>query len=280
MRSASPARETIRADVARALEEDVGGGDLTAALVPAGRTATGAVVAREEAVLCGAPWFDEVFRQLDATIGVRWHYAEGQRVPAGAELCRVQGASRAVLTGERTALNFLQLLCGTATEAARYAEALAGTGVRVLDTRKTVPGLRAAQKYAVRCGGAENHRAGLFDAYLIKENHIHACGGVTPAVELARMRAAGTPVTVEIEDLEQLEAAIAGGADAVLLDNFDLDGMRAAVAQAAGRVALEASGGVDLEQLRALAATGIDRVSVGALTKHVRAVDLSLRLSA
>ena len=275
-----PPRETIRDDVARALAEDVGGGDLTAALVPASRQAEGHVVAREAAVLCGSAWFDEVFRQLDRAVGVRWYCEDGQAVASGDVVCQLQGPSRAVLTGERTALNFLQFLSGTATTARRYADALAGTGVRVLDTRKTVPGLRAAQKYAVRAGGADNHRFGLFDAYLIKENHIAACGGLTPAVEVARLRAAGTPITVEIEDLAQLDEAIAAGADVVMLDNFDADGIRQAVEQAAGRVALEVSGGVDLDAVRGLAATGVDRISVGALTKHVHALDLSLRLDA
>ncbi|MBK5944353.1 MULTISPECIES: carboxylating nicotinate-nucleotide diphosphorylase [Halorhodospira] len=275
-----PPRETIRDDVARALAEDVGGGDLTAALVPASRQAEGHVVAREAAVLCGSAWFDEVFRQLDRAVGVRWLHGDGDWLEPGTEVCRIQGPSRAVLTGERTALNFLQFLSGTATTARRYADALAGTGVQVLDTRKTVPGLRAAQKYAVRAGGADNHRFGLFDAYLIKENHIAACGGLTPAVEVARLRAAGTPITVEIEDLAQLDEAIAAGADVVMLDNFDADGIRQAVEQAAGRVALEVSGGVDLDAVRGLAATGVDRISVGALTKHVHALDLSLRLDA
>ncbi|ABM62806.1 carboxylating nicotinate-nucleotide diphosphorylase [Halorhodospira halophila] len=274
-----PPRETIRDDVARALAEDVGGGDLTAGLVPASGVAEGQVVAREAAVLCGTAWFDEVFRQLDRGVGVRWLCSDGEAVEPGAVVCRIQGPSRAVLTGERTALNFLQFLSGTATTARRYADAVAGTGVQLLDTRKTVPGLRAAQKYAVRAGGGSNHRFGLFDAYLIKENHIAACGGLTPAVEVARLRAAGTPITVEIEDLVQLDEAIAAGADVVMLDNFDADGIRQAVDRAAGRVALEVSGGLDLDAVRALAATGVDRISVGALTKHVHALDLSLRLT-
>ncbi len=272
-----PDRETIRADVARALEEDVGGGDLTAALVPATATAEAEVVAREEAVLCGAAWFEEVFRQLDGTVGVGWLRADGDRVAPGTALCRVQGPARALLTGERSALNFLQFLAGTATDVRRFADAVAGTGVQLLDTRKTVPGLRAAQKYAVRCGGGTNHRAGLDDAYLIKENHIQACGGIARAVGLARARAAGTPITVEVEDLEQMEAAIGGGADVVLLDNFEPAAIRTAVARAAGRAALEVSGSVDLDRVRELAATGVDRISVGALTKHVRALDLSMR---
>ncbi|MFP4146183.1 MAG: carboxylating nicotinate-nucleotide diphosphorylase [Halorhodospira sp.] len=278
MNGSKPLRERIESDVARALAEDVGAGDLTAALVPASRTAEGVVVAREEGVLCGARWFEAVFHQLDRTVGVRWLCADGDQVVPGATLCRVQGPARPLLTGERTALNFLQFLSGTATQARRFVDAVAGTGVTVLDTRKTVPGLRAAQKYAVRCGGGGNHRFGLYDAYLIKENHIEACGGITPAVELARMRAAGALVTVEIEDLEQLEAAIAAGADVILLDNFEPSGIRAAVLQAAGRVSLEVSGSVDLEAIRELAATGVDRISVGGVTKHVRALDLSMRL--
>ncbi len=274
-----PPRETIEADVARALAEDVGGGDLTAGLVAASREAEAAVTLREEAVVCGGPWLEAVFRQLDRRVGVRWACAEGDRVGAGSVLCRLRGPAQALLTGERTALNFLQLLSGTATAVRGYVDAVAGTGVQILDTRKTIPGLRAAQKYAVRCAGGVNHRHGLYDAYLIKENHISACGGITPAVELARLRAAGAPVIVEVETLEQLEAATAAGADTVLLDNFDLEGIRAAVAQAAGRVALEASGGVGLEGVRQLAAAGVDRISVGAVTKHVRAVDLSMGLS-
>ncbi len=276
----APPRETIRDDVARALAEDIGPGDLTAGLVPASRSAHGAVVAREEAVICGGPWLEEAFRQLEASVGVRWLCEEGERVAPGAEVCQVEGSSRALLSGERTALNFLQLLSGTATRARELVDAVAGTGVRVLDTRKTVPGLRAAQKYATRCGGATNHRFGLYDAYLIKENHIQACGGLTPAVELARMRAAGAPVTVEIEELAQVETAIAAGADVLLLDNFGHAGLERAVDLAGGRVALEASGGVEEAEIRALAATGVHQISVGAITKHVRAVDLSLRLSA
>ncbi|MFP4129292.1 MAG: carboxylating nicotinate-nucleotide diphosphorylase [Halorhodospira sp.] len=279
MTAALPAREAIRADVARALEEDVGGGDLTAALVPASAAAEAEVIAREGAVLCGAAWLEEAFRQLDGTVEVRWLRADGDRVAPGTALCRVQGPARALLTGERTALNFLQLLAGTATEVRRFADAVAGTGVEILDTRKTVPGLRAAQRYAVRCGGGANHRGGLYDAYLIKENHIQACGGIARAVALARARADGTPVTVEVEGLEQMEAAIAGGADVVLLDNFDPAGVRAAVDQAAGRAALEVSGSVDLAGVRELAAAGVDRISVGALTKHVRALDLSMRFT-
>ncbi|BAU58463.1 quinolinate phosphoribosyltransferase [decarboxylating] [Halorhodospira halochloris] len=274
-----PSRAVIEADVDRALEEDVGKGDLTADLVPESRMAQGSIIAREAAVICGRPWVEEVFRRLDKSIGTRWEVAEGEWIEPGGVVCRLHGPTRALLTGERTALNFLQFLSGTATTARLFADAVAGTPTQILDTRKTIPGLRYAQKYATRCGGVVNHRFGLFDAYLIKENHIIACGGLTPAVELARIRAAGAPVTVEIENLEQLEAAIAAGADVVMLDNFDFADLPATVEQAAGRVQLEVSGGVDLEQVRRLANTGVDRISVGAITKHLHAVDLSMRLT-
>lgn len=274
-----PARSVIEADVRAALEEDIGAGDLTAGLVPESRLAEAVVVVREAAVVCGGPWLDEVYRQLDRRVMVRWECSEGEWIEPGAVLCRLRGPTRALLSGERIALNFLQLLCGTATSARLFADAVAGTQAIVLDTRKTLPGLRAAQKYATRCGGVTNHRFGLFDAYLIKENHIIVCGGLTTAVELARMRATGAPVTVEIEHLEQLEQAIVAGADVVMLDNFAPQQIEQAVAQAAGRVALEVSGGIDIAQVRRLAETGVDRISVGALTKHVQAVDLSMRLS-
>lgn len=275
-----PPRGVIEADVQRALEEDVGTGDLTAGLVPENKQAQGEIITRQAAVICGRPWAEETFRRLDQRIGLRWQVAEGEWVEPGGVVCRLHGATRPLLTGERTALNFLQFLSGTATSARLFADAVAGTAAQVLDTRKTIPGLRHAQKYATRCGGVVNHRFGLFDAYLIKENHIIACGGLTPAVELARIRAAGALVTVEIETLEQLEMVIAAGADVVLLDNFAGDDLPAAVDQAAGRVKLEVSGGVDLEQVRRLARTGVDRISVGAITKHLQAVDLSMRLSA
>ncbi len=274
----TPPRETIQTDVSRALAEDVGGGDLTAALIPENRQGEATVVCREEMVVCGRPWFDEVFRQLDPSVRIRWHHEEGEAVPAGSILCRVHGGARALLTGERTALNFLQLLSGAAGATRRCVEAAAGTPVRILDTRKTIPGLRAAQKYAVRCGGAQNHRMGLYDAYLIKENHIDACGGISTAVELARMRAVGAMVEVEVESLEELEVAITAGADVVMLDNFTVAETAEAVKRAAGRVKLEVSGGVDESAIRELAGTGVDYISVGALTKHVRAVDLSMGL--
>lgn len=275
----APPREAVRADVAKALAEDVGGGDLTAQLIPEPREGEATVVSRESVVLCGRPWFDEVFRQLDRRVGVRWQATEGEHIEAGSVVCVLQGPLRAVLTGERTALNFLQLLSGTATATARFVEAVQGTAARILDTRKTVPGLRAAQKYAVRSGGGTNHRHGLYDAYLIKENHIQACGGLRTAVELARLRATGTPVQVEVESLEELDQALEAGADWVLLDNFEPATVRRAVERVAGRARVEVSGSVDLDGVGELARTGVDFISVGALTKHVRAVDLSLRLT-
>lgn len=269
--------ENISECVRRALAEDVGSGDLTAQLVPPGTQAQVHVISREAAVLCGSAWFDEVFRQLDATIHVAWQARDGDRIAANQTLCRLTGPARGLLTGERTALNFLQLLSATATAAQRYAEAIKGTRAVILDTRKTLPGLRLAQKYAVRCGGAHNHRLGLFDGILIKDNHIVAAGSIHAAVAAARRQSARVPVEVEVENLAQLHEAIAAGADSVLLDNFSVQNLAAAVRAAAGRVKLEASGGIDLAQLRAVAETGVDYISVGALTKHVHAVDLSMR---
>ncbi len=268
---------TVAEDVRRALAEDVGPGDLTAALVPAGRRARAVLLAREAGVLAGAPWLEETFRQAAPGTRVDWLVAEGAAFAAGAVLARIEGPARGMLTAERTALNFLQLLSGTATLARRYVEAVAGTRARILDTRKTVPGLRAAQKYAVRCGGAHNHRMGLHDAVLVKENHIAAAGSIAAAVEAARRLAPQAPLQVEVEDLAGLEEALAAGAPAILLDNFDLATLREAVRRAAGRAELEASGGITLENVRAVAETGVDRISVGALTKDVRALDLSLR---
>ena len=262
--------------VARALAEDIGAGDLTAALVPADARAAATVVTREDMVLCGAPWFDEVFRQLDAGITVRWHHRDGDRVAAGTTLCELDGPARALLTGERTALNFLQALSGTATVAARWADAVRGTNTRVLDTRKTLPGLRTAQKYAVRCGGCDNHRLGLFDGVLIKENHIAAAGSIRAAVDAARATT-DVRVEVEVENLAELDEAIAAGADVAMLDNFSPADARAAVARAAGRVLLEVSGNVTLDRLPAIAQLGVDFVSSGALTKDIRAIDLSMR---
>jgi len=267
--------------VARALEEDIGPGDVTADLVPASRGADATVLSREDAVLCGIAWFDEVFAQVDAAVSVDWSVGDGARIAPGMELCRLNGPARALLSGERTALNFLQALSGTATIARRYVDAVAHTGCRILDTRKTIPGLRAAQKYAVACGGATNHRRGLYDALLIKENHIMAAGGIATALQAARRTHPGLSVEIEVESLAELEQALDGGADIVLLDNFALDTLWEAVARTRGRqgcaTKLEASGNVELENVGAIAATGVDFVSVGGLTKHVRAIDLSMR---
>ena len=263
--------------VARALAEDVGSGDVTAELLPADAHSRARVISRERAVLCGRAWFDEVFRQLDPAVRVAWRVADGAALAPGDTLCELAGSTRALLTGERTALNFLQTLSGTATTARRYSEAVAHTRARVLDTRKTLPGLRSAQKFATRCGGCLNHRMGLYDLVLIKENHILAAGSIAAAVVAARRLFPALEVEVEVEDLSELDQALAAGADIVLLDNFDLPGLRAAVQRAAGRVRLEASGNVDLENVSAFAETGVDYVSAGSLTKHVRAVDLSMR---
>ncbi len=271
----------LRQQVARALAEDVGTGDLTAALVPAGRGGRATVITREPAVICGQPWFDEVFRQLDPAVNIDWDVAEGSAVLPEQLLCRLEGPARSLLTGERAALNFLQTLSGTATVARRYAEILAGLPCRVLDTRKTIPGLRQAQKYAVRCGGGSNHRMGLYDGILVKENHIMAAGSIAAAVAAARAQGATVPVEVEVETLDELRQTLDAGADMALLDEFSLDDMRRAVAMnrahPRGPIKLEASGSVTLETLRAIAETGVDFVSVGSLTKHVRAVDLSMR---
>lgn len=267
--------------VTRALTEDVGNGDLTAALVPAARTGRASVITREAAVLCGRPWVDEVFRQLDPSVRVEWVAAEGAAVEPDALLCTISGPARALLTGERTALNFLQTLSGTATVARRYAAVLDGLPCRVLDTRKTVPGLRRAQKYAVRVGGGANHRMGLYDGILVKENHIMAAGSIAAAVSAARAQGATVPVEVEVETLGELREALDAGADMALLDEFSLEDLRAAVAMnrahPRGPMKLEASGNVTLETLRSIAETGVDFVSVGSLTKHLRAVDLSMR---
>ncbi|MGD8976725.1 MAG: carboxylating nicotinate-nucleotide diphosphorylase [Gammaproteobacteria bacterium] len=267
--------------VRRALEEDLGGGDLTAALIPPAASARATVLCREPAVICGRPWFDAVFRMLDPTLQIVWQVDEGQAIAAGTTLCTLKGNARSLLTGERTALNFLQMLSGTASAARQYAEAVAGTGCQVLDTRKTIPGLRLAQKYATACGGVRNHRVGLFDGILIKENHIMAAGGIDTAIAAARGSAPDLPVEVEVEDADELRAALAAGADIVMLDNFDLEQMRAAVAlnreTRSSPALLEASGNVDISQLPDIAATGVDFVSVGAVTKHVAAVDLSMR---
>jgi nicotinate-nucleotide pyrophosphorylase (carboxylating) len=265
--------------VKRALAEDVGAGDVTAALVPADRIARATVITRENAVLCGRAWFDATFAQLSRDVRIEWQADEGASVVPDQLLCRLMGPARALLTGERTSLNFLQTLSATATAARRFVEAIAGTGCEILDTRKTLPGMRTAQKYATRVGGARNHRIGLFDAVLIKENHIAAAGSITAAIRAARA-ASRVTLEVEVEDLAQLAEAIAARPDMVLLDDFSPEDLRAAVAlnRAHGRpVKLEASGGIHLDNVRAIALTGVDFISVGSITKHVRAVDLSMR---
>lgn len=275
---AAPSAAQIAADIERALAEDLGSGDATAELLPADASAQAELTCRENAVIAGIPWFDACFRRMDPLARIDWHTADGRRVAPGAVICRLAGHARSLVSAERSALNFLQLLSGTATLTAEYVAAVAGTGVRVLDTRKTVPGLRLAQKYAVRCGGGHNHRMGLHDAILVKENHIIAAGGIAAAVQAARRLHPELLLEVEVEDLDELAQALAAGVDRVLLDNFSLPLMRAAVQQAAGLVSLEASGNVDLHTIGDYARTGVDFISVGALTKHVRAVDLSLRL--
>ena len=268
--------ETVR----RALAEDVGAGDLTAALIPADARAEAQVITREDAVLCGTAWFDEVFRQVDKRIRVVWLIKDGDAMRAGQTLCNASGPARGLLTGERTALNFLQLLSGTATRTRQYVDAVRGTKTTVLDTRKTVPGLRRAQKYAVACGGGQNHRQGLYDAILIKENHVTAAGSITAALKAARHSAPkGISVEIEVENIGQLREALATGADRLLLDNFGAEELKAAVAETRGRAKLEASGGINLSNIRVCAETGVDYISIGDMTKTVKAVDLSMRFA-
>lgn len=271
----------IRRNVAAALAEDVGAGDWTAQLTPANATARASVICRTAATIAGRPWFDAVFRELDSGVILDWQVSEGQSVPPDTTLCTLAGKSRALLTGERTALNFLQTLSAVATATRRHAEAVRGTRAAILDTRKTLPGLRVAQKYAVKAGGGMNHRMGLYDGMLIKENHIAASGGVTAALRAAsKIAPSGVWIQIEVETLDQLREALAAGAKMVLLDNMNTAQMREAVAITAGRASLEASGGITLDNLRAIADTGVDRISIGALTKDIKAVDLSMRFSA
>jgi len=270
----------VQRNVLAALVEDIGGGDLTALLTPATRRSHGTVLSREAAVLAGTAWFDACFRRLDPLAVIRWHARDGEAIASGQALCEIEASTRALLTAERAALNFLQLLSATATATRRYVDAVAGTGARIVDTRKTLPGLRLAQKYAVTCGGGSNHRLGLYDGILIKENHIMAAGGVSAALEQAHAVSRGDVfIQIEVETLEQLAEALDADARMILLDNMDLAQMRQAVGLTAGRAQLEASGGVRLETVRAIAETGVDRISVGSLTKNVRAIDLSLRHS-
>jgi nicotinate-nucleotide pyrophosphorylase (carboxylating) len=271
-----PSKETIQEQVRQALAEDIGPGDRTAILIPANKLSAVHVVCREEAVICGQVWFDQTFYQLDPTIQILWFVQDGAEVEPGTVICELEGNTRALLSGERTALNYLQTLSGTATVARAYAKAVEGTGVRILDTRKTLSGLRLQQKYAVACGGCHNHRIGLYDAILLKENHIMAAGSIKAAVEVAIRHAPELEIEVEVEDLAGLEEAIEAGARRVLLDNFTLKKLREAVKLNDGRARLEASGGVSLERVREIAETGVDDISVGALTKNVTAVDLSM----
>lgn len=266
----------IKDNVRAALKEDVGSGDLTALLVPEGR-ASAVLITRENGILCGQAWFDETFHQLDKQVGIVWQAADSERVRAGDTLCTLTGPARPLLTGERTAINFLQTLSGTATLARQYADRVAHTKAQVLDTRKTLPGLRLAQKYAVRCGGCGNHRLGLYDGVLIKENHIAAAGSVAAALRRAQVIAGGKMIEIEVETLTQLEEAIAAKAPRILLDNFSITELRQAVQYTNGRVLLEASGGITLDNIAEIAETGVDFLSVGDLTKSVRALDLSLR---
>ena len=272
-------RAEIEANVRTALVEDVGSGDITAQLIPADQAASARVITREAAVISGVAWVNEVFRQVDSSVQVRWLVADGERVSANAVLFELEGKARSLLTGERAALNFLQTLSAVATRCQYFADKVADTAVKLLDTRKTLPGLRLAQKYAVTCGGCHNHRLGLYDAFLIKENHITACGGVAATVQAAHRIAPGKPVEVEVESLDELRQALAAGADIIMLDELNLDDMRTAVKINAGQAKLEASGGVNEQTIRGIAETGVDYISLGTLTKDVKAVDLSMRLS-
>jgi nicotinate-nucleotide pyrophosphorylase (carboxylating) len=271
----------IERDVAAALTEDVGSGDPSALLLPESKTARATVVCRQEAVLCGQPWFEACFRKLDPDASVTWQLREGERLAKGARVCEIQGKARALVSAERSALNFLQVLSAVATATRRLVDAVAGTRTRIVDTRKTLPGLRVAQKYAVRTGGGANHRMGLYDAMLIKENHIAAAGGIGAAMAAAGRNAApGVWMQIEVENLSQLRQALDAGATMILLDNMNLDQMREAVRIAGDRAELEASGGITLENVRAIAETGVHRISSGSLTKDIKAVDFSMRFEA
>lgn len=268
----------INQSVATALAEDIGSGDITAQLIPADQMAEARIITREDCVFCGRAWVEEVFRQLDTDVAIEWQVADGDRVAANSTLFTLKGSARSLLTGERTALNFVQTLSGTATISHEYAQRVAHTQVKLLDTRKTIPGLRTAQKYAVTCGGGHNHRIGLYDAFLIKENHIAASGGIHNAITTAHTIAPGKPVEVEVENFDELHQALDAQADIIMLDNFSIEDMRSAVTITAGQAKLEASGNITTENLVTIAETGVDYISIGALTKHCRAVDLSMRI--
>ncbi len=269
----------IQANVRLALREDVGSGDITAQLIPAERLAHATIITRDAAVIAGSAWVDNVFAQIDPRVAVHWQVQDGDRVQPNQALFHLEGPARALLTGERSALNFLQSLSAVATRCRHYADIVEGTAVKLLDTRKTLPGLRLAQKYAVTQGGCHNHRIGLYDAFLIKENHIAACGGIAQAIQAAHGIAPGKPVEVEVESLAELKEALDAGADIIMLDELSLEEMRTAVAMTAGKAKLEASGGINETTLRVIAETGVDYISIGTLTKDVKAVDLSMRLS-
>lgn len=271
-------KPTIEANVRFAIEEDIATGDITAELIPATQQARARIITREPAVIAGCEWVNEVFRQLDTSVVVNWQVSDGDKVVPDQTLFTLQGSARSLLSGERSALNFLQTLSGTATIASRYAARIADTGVKLLDTRKTIPGLRLGQKYAVSCGGCFNHRIGLYDAFLIKENHILACGGIAEAIKQAQSNHPGKPVEIEVESFDELDLALAAGADIIMLDNFSPEAMRKAVNMTQGKAKLEASGNITDETLREYALTGVDYISIGALTKHCRAIDLSMRL--
>ncbi|MBV8680535.1 MAG: carboxylating nicotinate-nucleotide diphosphorylase [Aquitalea sp.] len=276
--SKQPANHLIAQQVSIALAEDIGQADWTAQLIDPAAESTATVVLREEAVLCGKAWFEECFRQVDERCSVLWQAREGRQLAAGTVLCEITGPARALLTAERSALNFLQTLSAVATQTRRYVDVVAGTRARILDTRKTMPGLRIAQKYAVTVGGGDNQRIGLFDGILIKENHIMAAGGIRQALEQAfRLIPPGVTLQIEVENLDELQQALDGGAKLILLDNMSLDDMHAAVTLCAGQAQLEASGGVDMDSVRAIAETGVDRISIGKLTKDIQAIDLSMR---
>ncbi|QCO68141.1 carboxylating nicotinate-nucleotide diphosphorylase [Luteimonas yindakuii] len=282
LRLQPPATADVDADVARALAEDIGDGDVTAALLP-DVPEVAYVLCKEDAVVCGRPWFDTCHRALDPQVRIEWRIAEGDHVRAGTVVATLAGRSRALVTGERSGLNFLQTLSGTATTTAAYVRAVSGTGTRILDTRKTLPGLRQAQKYAVRAGGGDNHRMGLYDTVMLKENHVRVAGSVTAAIAAARTQSPGLPLVVEVETLAQLREALDAGCERILIDDFDTRMRREAVriargAPYEGRIPLEVSGGVDLDMVRAIAADGVDVISIGALTKHLRAIDLSMKL--
>lgn len=274
----------IKQDVSIALKEDIGAGDLTAELLSKNTNATAELICRDEAVLCGAPWFAEVFKQLEADISINWEFTDGDSIPKNTKVCSISGPAQTILTGERTALNFLQTLSGTATRARQYVDAVADTNVKILDTRKTIPGLRVAQKYAVRCGGGMNHRMGLYDAILIKENHIHAAGSIQVALERARKIKSKGPlieigIEIEVENIGELEQAVKAGAARILIDNFSLNDIKRAVSITGDASKLEASGGIDLHNIRSIAMTGIDFISVGDITKNLNSTDYSLVIS-